>query len=457
MAEGMGLKDAYESDFGAFEKTPAGKRSWVHGIRTAAMARFAGLGFPTTRNEQWRYTNVAPIARTHFRPATYRPDGLTAADLASFTFGEVGCQLVFINGGYVDALSTVPQLPRGMRVRSLQSAFKTDRDRIEPHLARCAVAEANPFLAFNTAFMKDGAYVHVPAGLSFNNVIHLLYLSTGGHETVSHPRTLIVAGEGSRVGVVETHGGLSDGAYFTNAVTEIVAGSGSAVEHCKIQRESETAYHIGSLHVLQDRDSTFNSNAISLGGALVRHDIEVNLGAPGGDCTLNGLYVTRGRQHVDNHTRIVHARPHCTSRELYKGILDDSSTGVFNGSIVVRKDAQKTNARQTNRNLLLSEDALVNTQPQLEIFADDVKCTHGATIGRLNQEELFYLRSRGMGEESARTLLTYAFASEIVGALRVKPIQCQIDLVLLNRLSRQGRFVDLESPAASDFAGRVER
>ncbi len=448
MTDGMEEKNAYGSDFGAFEKTPAGKRSWVHALRAEAMARFARLGFPTTRDEEWRYTNVAPIARTHFQPATYRPDGLTAADLASFTFGDVDCQLVFINGVYVDSLSTVPQLPRGMRVRSLQSAFKTDRDRVEPHLARCATAESNAFLAFNTAFMKDGAFVHVPAGLMLNNVIHLLFLSTGARQTVSHPRTLIVAGEGSRVGVVETHAGLLDGAYLTNAVTEIVAGSGSVVEHCKIQRESETAYHIGSLHISQDRDSVFNSNSISLGGALVRNDIDVSLNAQGGDCTLNGLYVTHGRQHVDNHTRIIHARPHCTSRELYKGILDDSSTGVFNGSIVVRKDAQKTNARQTNKNLLLSEDALVNTRPQLEIFADDVKCTHGATIGQLSQDEMFYLRSRGIGEESARTLLTYAFASEIVGTLRVKPIQCQIDLVLLNRLSHQGRLIELERDPA---------
>jgi Fe-S cluster assembly protein SufD len=456
MAEGTGEIDGYVADFGAFEKTPAAKKSWVQAVRAQGIERFAAVGFPTTRDEEWRYTNVSPIARTHFKPATYRPDGLTAADLAGFTFGEIDHQLVFINGVYVEGLSAVPPLPRGMRIRNLQSAFRTDRDRIEPYLARCAASEPEAFAALNTAFLRDGAYVHVPSGVPANNVIHLLFLSTGAQQTVSHPRTLIVAGDGSHVSVVETHAGLADGLYFTNAVTEIVAGRGAVVEHCKIQRESETAYHIGSIHVAQERDSVFSSNSISLGGALVRNDIEVSLNSDGGDCTLNGLYVTRGRQHVDNHTRIVHARPHCTSRELYKGILDNASSGVFNGGIVVRKDAQKTNARQTNKNLLLSEDALVNTRPQLEIFADDVKCTHGATIGQLSQEELFYLRSRGIGEESARTLLTYAFASEIVGGIRVKPIQCQIDLVLLNRLTHKGAVVP-DLGLESDLVGSVER
>jgi Fe-S cluster assembly protein SufD len=443
MAEATEETKGYLADFGALEKTPAAKRSWIHGLRTQAIERFAALGFPTIRNEEWRYTNVSPIARGCFSPATYRADGLTAADLAGYTFGETDCQLVFINGVYVEGLSAIPQLPRGMRVRNLQSALKTDREKIEPYLGRCAAPEAGAgaFAALNTAFLRDGAFVYIPAGQSAKSVVHLLFLSTAAQRTVAHPRTLIVVGDGSRLSVVETHAGLAEGVYFTNAVTEIVAGAGSAVDHCKIQRESETAYHIGSIHVAQERESTFNSNSISLGGALVRNDIDVSLNSEGGDCTLNGLYVTRGRQHVDNRTRIVHARPHCTSRELYKGILDNSSSGVFNGGIVVRKDAQKTNARQANKNLLLSEDALVNTRPQLEIFADDVKCTHGATIGQLNQEELFYLRSRGIGEESARTLLTYAFASEIVGGIRVKPIQCQIDLVLLNRLTHKGAEV----------------
>jgi Fe-S cluster assembly protein SufD len=253
---------------------------------------------------------------------------------------------------------------------------------------------------------------------------------------VSHPRNLVVLGAGSQAIVVESYVGLNQGQYFTNAVSEIVAGSDCVLDHTKLQRESDRAFHVATLQFHQDRNSNVTSHSISLGGSLVRNDLNLVLDAEGCQALLNGLYLTKGTQHIDNHTRIDHAKPHCESRELYKGILDDRSTGVFNGKILVRQNAQKTNAKQTNKNLLLSEEALVNTTPQLEIFADDVKCTHGATIGRLNEDELFYMRSRGIGEESARTLLTYAFASDILGAMKLKPIQCQIDLVLLNRLAR---------------------
>ena len=268
-------------------------------------------------------------------------------------------------------------------------------------------------------------------------MIHLLFVSTGHEEAaVSHPRNLIVLGHGSQGTVVESYLGLKRDRYFTNAVTEIVAGRDSVLDHYKLQRETENAFHVATVQARQERNSNVVSHSISLGGALVRNDINFVLDGEGCQALLNGLYVTHASQHVDNHTRIDHARPHCDSRELYKGILNDKSTGVFNGKIVVRPDAQKTNAKQTNKNLLLSEEALVNAAPQLEIFADDVKCTHGATIGRLNDDELFYLRSRGIDESSARTLLTYAFASDILGVMKVKPIQCQIDLVLMNRLTK---------------------
>jgi Fe-S cluster assembly protein SufD len=255
---------------------------------------------------------------------------------------------------------------------------------------------------------------------------------------MTHPRNLIVAGAGSQFTLIESHVGLNSGSYFSNSVTEIVAGEDSVIDYYRLQRESETGFHISSVHVVQERNSNFSAHSLSLGAALARNDFRVVLDAEGAECALNGLYAAQGRQHIDNHTWIDHAKPHCTSRELYKGILDHKSSAVFDGKILVRKDAQKTNSRQTNKNLLLSTEALVNSTPRLEIFADDVKCTHGATIGQLSEDELFYLRSRGIDGQTARTLLTYAFASDILSTVRIKPIQCQMDLLLLARLSRSG-------------------
>jgi Fe-S cluster assembly protein SufD len=439
MIEAAEKLSTYISDFEMFGRSASARRSdWLKSIREDAFAQFQQLGFPSTREDDWRYTNVAPISRVPFRRALSRPNGLTSAELSNFTFGELeGCQLVFVDGAFSQKLSTLTTLPRGMRVRSMATALQKDRDRLEPYLAKLAGFDRNAFTALNTAFMSHGAFVYLTRGIIFNGIIHLLFLSTGHKKnSVTHPRTLIVAGEETRVSIVESHVGLEDGIYFTNAVTEIVAARNSTIEYHKIQRESRSAFHVASLHVLQERDTNFTSHSISLGGALARNDINIVLNAEGAESTLNGLYVTAEKQHVDNHTNIDHAKPNCRSRELYKGILDEQSTGVFNGKILVRMNAQKTSAKQTNKNLLLSDHALVNSTPQLEIFADDVKCTHGATIGHLDEDELFYMRSRGIDEVSARTLLTYAFASEILSAVRIKPIQCQIDLVLLTRLNR---------------------
>jgi len=432
-------KTTYLSSFREFEMSPMAKaQTWLNAIRQNAIARFSELGFPNTRQEDWRFTSVSPIARTPFKLAAPGRNGLTVADIANYTFGEVGCtQLVFVNGHFSEQLSTLRSLPRGSRVTSLAKALQTDSDLVKPYLAKYVTFENNAFTALNTAFMVDGSFVYLPSGTVLKDIVHLLFVSARRAEaTVTYPRNLIVIGDGSQVTIVESYVGLEKGVYFTNAVTEIIAGSNCVVDHYKLQRESNDAFHIGCLQVQQQRDSNFTSHSLSLGASLVRNGVNVVLDAEGSECVLNGLYVTKGKQHVDNHTSIDHAKPHCNSRELYKGILDDSSTGVFNGKVIVRKNAQKTNARQTNKNLLLSEDALVNTTPQLEIFADDVKCTHGATIGQLDEEGLFYLRSRGIDESSARTLLTYAFATEILSAVKVKPIQCQIDLVLLTRLSR---------------------
>ncbi len=439
MIETSEEKNTYLTEFADFETSPlAGGQSWLQTTRRKAIGRFNEIGFPSTRQEEWRFTNISPIAQIPFRLAKPGRNGLTVAEISNYTFGDVDCaQLVFVNGCFSEHLSMLKPLPKGARVTSLASALASDRGLLEPHLARYADFERNTFAALNTAFMSDGAFVYLPPGTMLKDIVHLLYISTREPEsTVSHPRNLIVIGDGSKVTLVESYVGLGKGVYLTNAVTEVVLGSNCVVDHYRLQRESDDAFHIGHLQVLQQRDSSFTSHSLSLGGTLARNEIVVVLDAEGAECGLNGLYVTRGKQHIDNHTVIDHAKPNCSSRELYKGILDGRSTGVFNGKIIVRKDAQKTNAKQTNKNLLLSEDALVNSTPQLEIFADDVKCTHGATIGQLDEEGLFYLRSRGIDEASARTLLTYAFATEVLSAVKVMPIQCQIDLVLLTRLSR---------------------
>ncbi len=432
-------KYSYLSNYALFKERMNGKQSWLNDIRKDAILRFAELGFPTARNEEWRFTNVSPIAKIPFKPAVPLPNLLTISEIANYTVCEAKCtQLVFLNGFYSDKLSTVGFLSKGVRISSLSKAFDADRSLVEPFFARHAQDEQNSFTALNMAFLEDGAFVYLPSETVLRDPIHLLFLSNSQPDPVlSVPRSLILAAAGSHASIVESYASLDKGVYFTNSFTEIHAGAGSTIDHYKLQRESENAFHVATLQVVQERDSSYSSHSLSLGGSIVRNNLNVTLNGTGADCTLNGLYVTKGRQHVDNHTSIDHAEPNCSSRELYKGILDDASSAVFNGRIVVRKDAQKTNARQNNRNLLLSKSAAINTIPQLQIFADDVKCNHGATIGQLNEDELFYLRSRGIDQPAARTLLTYAFASDLLRAIKLKPIQCQIDLVLLSRLSRQ--------------------
>lgn len=432
-------ENAWLSEFAQFEKEAAGKNLyWLTAIRRDALAHFANAGFPTTKMEEWRHTNVAPIAAAVFRPARQGTNGITAGRLGNFLFsGADCCNLVFVNGYYSPDLSSPSPLPKGARACSLSDALRSEPKKLEPFLGRHANCGKSAFVALNTAFMMDGAFVYVPSDLALRQVVHLIFVSTAeAAQRATYPRNLIVAGSGSQVSVVESYIGPMGGAYFTNAVTEIVAQDGAGVAHYKLQRESDGAYHTGHLQVVQHENAQVSSHSVSIGGSLVRNDISAVMDGPGGDLLMNGLFVTGDTQHVDNHTSIDHARPHCTSREVYKGILDGRSSGVFNGRILVRPDAQKTNAKQSNKNLLLSRDALVNTTPQLEIFADDVKCTHGATIGRLSEEALFYMRSRGIGEAEARSLLTYAFAADIIGSVKIKPLQCQLDLVLLARLSQ---------------------
>jgi Fe-S cluster assembly protein SufD len=288
--------------------------------------------------------------------------------------------------------------------------------------------------------MQDGACIYIPRGTILDVPLHFVFISLRqGEPTVSYPRNLLVLEDGAQATVIESYIGLGSDAHFTNAVTELVLGQNAVAEHCKLEWEGSGAFHIATLQVQQARSSTLVSHAFAVGGALARQDIDVVLQGEGGDATLNGLYMATGRQHIDNHTRIDHVMPHCVSRELYKGVLDGQARGVFNGKIVVHKDAQQTDAKQTNKNLLLSTDASIDTKPQLEILNNDVKCAHGSTIGRLDANSLFYLRSRGLDEEAARSLLTYAFASELVQRVTVEPLRAQLNDSVLTWLPQSQR------------------
>jgi Fe-S cluster assembly protein SufD len=433
-------KDLYSTDFARFAETAGGRT--LPARRRAAWERFRELGFPTTRHEEWRFTNVAPIARTAFVLAG--PDGSapSAADLVADTVLQSDWpRLVFINGHFAAELSTRGNLPPEVRTDSLAAALGRDAGAVREHLARYARYEEHTFTALNTAFMADGAFVHVPKGICLEHPIEMLFISSAGADPiVCHPRNLILAEPGSRAVIIERFAGLGGGVSFTNTVTEMVAGENAAIDHYKVAQEPSQAYHVGTTHVHQARDSNVASHTVTTGGALVRNDITAVLDGEGGDCTLNGLYLVSGRRHVDNHLRVEHAKPHCDSREFFKGILQDQAKAVFTGRIVVHKDAQKTDAKQTNMNLLLSEDAQVDTKPQLEIFADDVKCTHGATIGQIDEDAVFYLRCRGIDEAAARGVLVYAFAEESLQRIGPEPLRGQLREVLFDRLP-QGQLL----------------
>jgi Fe-S cluster assembly protein SufD len=405
---------------------------WLAGIRREGMERMRATGFPTVRDEQWKYTNVAPIVKVPFVEGRRETPWQRSRGF-SVPGGE-GVQLFFINGRFAPDHSSRGRGVDGLEVASLAEVLATRPETAEPHLARI-VRNGNAFASLNEAFLDDGAFVRIPRGTAVTEPIHLVFLSEPDFgPTVSHPRNLIVAERGSQAAVVETYVGTTEELYFTNAVTEIVLDDAANLDLYKLERESTNAYHVTTTEVRQGRDSRFASHSMTFGGALVRNDLNVRLEAEGAECTLNGLFVGSGTQHLDNHTLIDHAKPHGTSRELYKGIMDGKSRGIFHGKIIVRPDAQKTDAMQTNKNLLLSKEALVNSTPALEIFADDVKCRHGSTIGQLDAGALFYLRSRGIGEEQARDLLVYAFASDVASRIRIASLRALVEQHLGLRL-----------------------
>jgi Fe-S cluster assembly protein SufD len=421
----------------------SGGPPWLWPLRKAGLARFAELGFPTLHDEDWRFTNVAEIVKLPFHPVLERDGGgIDTKRVAELTFGRLaGRRLVFIDGHFVGDLSQVEAEEDGVIVTDLANALKTRPELLQKHLGRYALTEHNAFAALNTAFFQDGAFIYVPANYVLESPIHLLFLSTLDQPgATSHPRILVVAERQSQVTILESYAGTGTKASFTNAVTELVVADGAVVEHCKFQDERPEAFHIAAIHAQLGHDCNFISHSIAVGAKLSRNNIRTALAGDGVRCVLNGLYLTRGDQLADHHMVVEHARPHCESHEYFNGILDGRSKGVFHGRILVRQPAQKTDAKQTNKNLLLSEDATVDTKPQLEIYADDVKCTHGATIGQLNEESVFYLRARGIGAETARRMLIHAFASEIIERVRHAPVREELDEVVWERLEQNPRL-----------------
>ena len=428
--------EPYLQEFERFEQA-AKQPAWVSPLRKAGMAHFAKVGFPTLQQEDWRFTNVAPIASRPFKPV-FEPtrNGLTADSLSRFPFADLAAiRLVFLNGHFSPDLSTLGAVPEGVTVVNLAAALADNVPVLEQHLGRHAQNQASPFTALNTAFFQDGACIHVLPGRVVERPIHLLYLSTSNESgATAQPRTLVVAESGSEVTVIETYVGVVNGPYFTNAVTELVLGENAVVEHVKLQAESSSAYHIATIHAQLGRNSNLVAHSIATGAKLSRNNIRTALAGEGVECVLNGLYLTRDEQLADHHMVVEHAQPHCNSHEYYNGILEGRSKGVFHGRILVRQAAQKTDAKQTNKNLLLSDEATVDTKPQLEIYADDVKCTHGATVGQLNEESIFYLRARGIGVETARRMLIHAFAGEIIERIRHMPVREELNQVIWDRL-----------------------
>jgi Fe-S cluster assembly protein SufD len=412
--------EGYLESFTEFSKRAAGQKlPWLRKLRDEAFARFCATGFPTTHDEDWRFTNVAEIARTQFALAA-RTAQLSDSDLTQWRMESAAAQLVFVDGQFVRELSRFGNMPAGVTVSGLKEGIAKNAKALEAHLGRYLDIQRDPFSALNTAYAEDGALVQVGRGISLDGPIHLLFVSTAAEAPrMVYPRNLLIFEQESQATVMEEYVSLGGGTILCNTATELIAGESSNVSHYMIEREDREAFNVSILRIQQERSANVASHSLLLGGGLVRNNVHPVLAGEGGECLINGLFVGEGRQHLDNYMHVEHASPHCSSRQFYNGILDGRSHGVFHGRIVVHKDAQKTDAKQTNRNLLLSDDAQIDTKPQLEIYADDVKCTHGATIGQIEESALFYLRSRGIDEISARRLLLMAFAGECLE--RMKP------------------------------------
>ena len=450
----------YLESFSEFQKLAPGHHlPWLRALRENAFERFCKVGFPTTRDEDWRFTNISAIAETPFR-LSRNAARISANDLQPWRMETAACQLVFVNGRFAAELSSLEKLPAGVHVSSLAQQIAQNPREIENQLGAHLDIQRDAFCALNTAFAEDGAYVHIRRGTVLPAPIHLLFVSVAnGAPLMTHPRNLIVAEEGSQAAVIEDYVSLAgDGgsAALSNTATELVAHDNATISHYLIEREDRRSFNVSTLRIQQGRSANVASHSLLLGGALVRNNVHPVLAGEGGECLINGLFIGGGRQHLDNYMYVEHASPHCSSRQFYNGILDGHSHGVFHGRIIVHKNAQKTDAKQTNRNLLLSDDAQIDTKPQLEIYADDVKCTHGATIGQIEEDALFYLRSRGIDEASARKLLLLAFASECLDRMKEDAAREFTEKLINDSLFEVSRPRDTARPASSGKGRRWE-
>ncbi|MEO6392129.1 MAG: Fe-S cluster assembly protein SufD [Pyrinomonadaceae bacterium] len=430
------IEDQFVAAFRVGQMARGAEATWLTRLRESALDRFEQLGLPTVRDEEWKYTSPAQIAKTTYALATAPAIKRDLVEGYFYPEALESC-LVFLNGVFNAEFSSLMGLPDGVVVMNLSTALanETQAAVIREHLARGADYNANAFNALNTAFAGDGAYVFIPRGVKVSTPLHLLFLTVPEASSVaSFPRVLIIGEAQSEATVIESYAGTADGNYLTNAVTEVVLAEGARLSHYKVQNEGAGASHLATTIADLDRDSVYDATTITLGAQLSRHEIAVNLNREGAECWVDGLYIVGDGQHADTHSAIHHTKPHGTSHQLYKGILDGKSHAVFNGKVFVHQDAQQTDAKQTNRNLLLSNTARVDTKPQLEIFADDVKCAHGATVGQLEEEELFYLVSRGLHPELAKNLLTYGFAEEVIAKIKIESIKQQLDEAVLHRL-----------------------
>lgn len=438
MNKTVDIKDWYLSNFGEFEKRlNGGKESSIHQKRRDALSNFSKLDFPTTNDEEWKYTSIVPLLKHNFIPS-YEKKNISKEFIKSLLFDEMEHSLiVFVNGRYSAEHTDLRSLPKGVIVGSFAEEIKKKNDVLLKHFGKYADYDNHIFTALSTAYTDDGAFIYVPAGKIVEEPIHIIFITDSGNEKIlTQPRNLFIAEKNSQVTIIEHYFGNDGEIYFTNSVTEIVAEENALVDHIKLQEESKKAFHIARMEVDQERNSNFSSHLISTGAELTRNDFNAKFNDEGGECTLNGLYMIDGTQLFDAHTLMDHAKPHCNSHEHYKGILDDKSRGVFNGKIIVRQDAQKTNAFQENNSILLSDEALVNTKPQLEIFADDVKCSHGATIGQMDDDAKFYLKSRGIGEEACNGILLHAFASDVITSIKIESIRNYIEKIISDKFNQ---------------------
>ena len=435
--------------FDASSQRAAKQPGWLKTLREEGFARFSETGFPTTRDEDWRFTNVAAIAKAAFQPAATAP--VKPGDLDAFGTSGFACKLVFVNGRFVRELSSIPA-HKGVTIGSLGEELRTNAGAVQAHLGKYLNFQRDAFAALNTAFVEDGAFVHVARGVVLEQPIYFLFVSVPGEAPMmEHPRNLIVAEENSQATIVEDYVSLPNAAAasFSNTATELVAGENAVVSHYMIVRQADDSFNISTLRIQQARSSNVATHSLLLSGALVRNNVHPVLAGEGAECLINGLFMANGRQHMDNYMLVEHASPHCNSRQFYNGVLNGQGHGVFHGRIIVHKDAQKTDAKQTNRNLLLSDDAQIDTKPQLEIYADDVKCTHGATIGQVEENALFYLRSRGLDEAAAKHLLLLAFANECLDRMNSNQVREHLERLVTEWLPETAKYAG-EKPTQAE-------